>query len=101
MIGTCGFVSVDLQNRRGEIGYVMNPAFTGNGYMTEAVKEVIKFGFRTLRLVRIEAKHVVENEKSGNVMMRAGMKHEGILRKYIVVKGESKDISVYSIISGD
>ncbi|MBQ7603947.1 MAG: GNAT family N-acetyltransferase [Clostridia bacterium] len=101
MIGTCGFVSIDAVNRRGEIGYAMNPAYRGNGYMTEAVKAVISFGFSKLGLIRIEAKHVVENVKSGNVMARAGMKREGVLRRYMAVKGENRDIAICSIISGE
>ena len=31
MIGTCGFASLDGENRSGEIGYVLHPDFWGEG----------------------------------------------------------------------
>jgi ribosomal-protein-alanine N-acetyltransferase len=36
MIGTCGFTRINVENRCGEIGYVLNPDFWGRGYAAEA-----------------------------------------------------------------
>ena len=62
MIGTCGFTRFDNPNNSAEIGYVLNPAYHGKGYATEAAREVIRFGFEQLKLHRIEARHMVGND---------------------------------------
>ena len=45
MIGTCGFTRFDCKNNSAEIGYVLNPSFWHNGYATEAISAILKFGF--------------------------------------------------------
>ena len=101
MIGTCGFTSFDIQNNRGEIGYVLNPDYCGSGYATEAVNEVMSFGFNKLNLNRIEAKYMIGNDRSRKLMERCGMKFEGVLRGYILTKGEYKDIGICSITADE
>ena len=98
MIGTCGFVYVDKENKKGEVGYVLNPAYWNKGLITEALLTVIDYGFNTLDLRRIEARYMVENTASAAVMKKAGMSFEGVLRKFLFVKGKHRDIGVYSIL---
>ncbi len=52
----------DLNQR--EIGYVLNPKYWGNGYIPEAVKRLIKYGFHEKDLDLIWCGHYKENEKS-------------------------------------
>lgn len=82
-----------------ELGYCMNKNYFGHGYMTEAVKGYIEYLFSNNIVKRIQAKHDVENVKSGNVMKRAGMTFEGIRRK----AGQNNlhtrhDLACYSIL---
>lgn len=98
MIGTCGFAALDLQNGGGELGYVLNPAVWGHGIAVEASKEVIRFGFEQLGLKRIEARYMVGNDSSRRVMEKLGMSYEGTYRSKLFVKGEFKDIVIYSIL---
>ena len=98
MIGTCGFTNICEEHRCAEIGYVLSPAFRGRGLMTEAAKRVIAFGFETLGLERIEARHIVGNEKSASLMRRCGMSYEGTLRNAMFIKERSRTICVYSIL---
>ena len=99
MIGTCGFVTVDLQHRRAEIGYVINPRYRGRGIAVEAVNEVLKFGFGPLSLHRIEARYMVGNEASRRVMEKSGMRFEGVQRESMLVKGVFRDIGTCAILS--
>ena len=98
MIGTCGFVYVDQENKKAEVGYVLHPAHWNKGLGTEALRAVIDFGFNSLDLRRIEARYMVENIASATVMKKAGMSFEGILRKALFVKGKHRDIGIYSIL---
>ncbi|MCK4449432.1 MAG: GNAT family N-acetyltransferase [Anaerolineae bacterium] len=98
LIGTCGFVYWDLHNSRAEIAYALSRKYWRKGYMTEAVREVTTFGFRTMELNRIEARCKTENIASARVMEKAGMKFEGILRQHMFAKGTYHDLKIYSIL---
>lgn len=64
---------------KAESGYWLAEYHWNNGYITEAVKAVIAFGFEQLNLKRIFATHFVDNNASGRVLEKAGMKKEGVL----------------------
>ena len=101
MIGTCGFTRFHCESDCAEIGYVIHPAFWGRGIATEAVGEVIRFGFQRLELNRIEAKFMEGNEASRRVMEKNGMKFEGILRQSMYIKGEYRNVGVCSILRNE
>lgn len=101
MIGTCGFSALDMPNKCGEIGYVLHPAFKGNGIATEAAHEVMCFGFESLGLERIEAKYMIGNDPSRRVMEKLGMCYEGTLRSSMLVKGIFRDIGICAILKGE
>ncbi len=98
MIGTCGFSRIDVSNDIGEIGYVINPDFQGNGYATEAAQTIIRFGFEKLNFNRIEAKFIIGNEASLMVMRKCGMQYEGTARGSMLIKGTHRDIGTCSIL---
>jgi ribosomal-protein-alanine N-acetyltransferase len=74
LIGTCDFHSIDWNKREGEIGYVLAYNYWNKGYMTMALKEVIEFGFRYLKLQKIVISHWVENVGSRRVIEKAGFR---------------------------
>ena len=101
MIGTCGFTRFDTDNNFAEIGYVINPAYRGNGYACEALERVLKFGFEVLEVNRIEAKYIVGNDASRRVMEKCGMKFEGVARQSMLIKGKYRDIGKYAILKSE
>lgn len=101
LIGTCGYVSIDRQNKRGEIGYALSRDYWGQGIITEAAREIVRFGFEELGLYRIEAVCEVPNIGSARVMEKIGMRFEGIRRGYMIVKGLPRDMKSYAILRSD
>ncbi len=101
MIGTCGFSRIDFTNNIGEIGYVINPDFHGNGYATEAVKIIMNFGFKKLGFHRIEAKFIIGNDASLAVMKKCGMIYEGTSKGSMLIKGKYRDIGTCAIIENE
>lgn len=101
VIGTIGFMWIQMENRSAEIGYSLSRDYWNHGYMSEAVKEILRFGFAQLRLNRIEAQHEVDNPASGRVMAHAGMKREGLLRQRLYNKGRYVDVELYAILRTD
>ena len=69
--------------------------------MTEALKAVIDYSFNTLGFHRVEAQHETDNEPSGRVMEKCGMKKEGTLRGRLYNKGKYVDVNVYAILRED
>ena len=98
MIGTCGFTRLDAVNNVAEIGYVLNPAFFGKGYATEAAREIIRFGRDELCVHRVEARFMQGNDASVRVMQRLGMSFEGYAVDSMLVKGEYKTIGTYAMV---
>ena len=101
VIGTIGFMWIQSENRSAEVGYSLSRTYWNHGYMSEALKAVVEFGFTKLNLNRIEAQHECDNPASGHVMLHAGMKHEGTLRQRLYNKGRFVDVDVYAIIRSD
>ncbi|WP_452221842.1 GNAT family N-acetyltransferase [Lacinutrix salivirga] len=64
-----GFGTICLWNfsedkKTAEVGYNMLPSYFGNRFMTEALKAVLQFGFKTIHLQTIEAYTSYKNIKS-------------------------------------
>jgi ribosomal-protein-alanine N-acetyltransferase len=97
-IGTVHFVWWQPEHHSAEIGYVLSKKYWGKGLITEAARAIISFGFENMNLVRIQARCFVKNKASERVMQKLGMSFEGISRKAMYVKGEHKDLKVYSIL---
>ncbi len=101
LIGTAGFMSWNIDHARAEIGYAIGRSYWNAGYMSEAVREIIRFGFERMELNRIEARCMVENIGSARVMEKCGMHYEGTLRQQMFVKGAYRDLKMYSILRDD
>lgn len=97
-IGTCGYLWWNTTHARAEIAYALARRYWNRGLMTEAVKQVIKFGFEKMMLNRIEARCMLENIASQRVLEKVGMFFEGVMREVIFVKGSYHDLRVYSIL---
>lgn len=98
MIGTCGFTRFYEEHNSAECGYVVNPKYWGNGVAPEALLAVMKFGFLTLGLHRIECRYMIENSKSRRVMEKVGMTYEGTMRDAVLAGENYKTVGVYSIL---
>ncbi|KAK3440791.1 hypothetical protein EUGRSUZ_B01057 [Eucalyptus grandis] len=74
----------------------------GRGIMMWAVKMAVAAIFREWpKLLRLQALVDVENVGSIRVQEKAGFRTEGVLRKYIVLKGRARDLVTFSLLSSD
>lgn len=100
LIGTCGFNSLlKRRGNHGEIGYDLAPAYWGKGCMSEALGALIKHGFDTLELNRIEALVLPANTKSVQLLVRLGFTQEGLLRQRGFWKGQYWDLLMFSLLA--
>lgn len=101
IIGTIGFMWIQRGNAAAEVGYSLHRAYWNQGIMTEALQELIQYGFGTMNLNRIEAQHETQNPASGAVMRKCGMMKEGTLRQRLMNKGRFVDVDLYAILRRD
>ena len=101
MIGTCGFTRFNFSSYSAEIGFVLNPKYWGYSIAPEASRRVIRFGFDTLELHRIEARYMENNVQSRRVMEKSGMTFEGIYRDMMLVRGQFVSVGVCSILRSE
>ena len=83
IIGTVGLISDPKReyDKAMMLGYALGYDYWGKGYMTEAAKAVIKYGFENAGLDIISVYCYPFNEASRNVIQKCGFMYEGNLQK--------------------
>ena len=83
------------------IGYWIDEAQAGHGYVPEGVALVIRYGFDTLGLHRMEAAIVPRNAKSRRVAAKLGLRDEGVAHRFLQIRGVWEDHVRYAITHED
>jgi len=83
------------------LGYWLAYEHTRNGYMTEAMKLIIDYGFNVLKLSRLEAATLPENEASRKLLEKIGFKYEGVAQSYLQIYGKWRNHIIYSKLRED
>jgi len=83
------------------LGYWMGAPFAGKGYMSAAVRAVVRFGFETIHLNRIEAACLPHNGASIGLLEKVGFHREGYARKYLCIDGRWQDHLLYGLLRDD
>lgn len=81
-----------------ELGYSLAEKYWGRGIMTEAAREIIRYGFEELRLDMISITTDPTNIRSQHVINKLGFVREGTLRQaFRFYYGTAHDIICYSM----
>ncbi|CAN6575535.1 unnamed protein product [Malus baccata var. baccata] len=87
---------------KADMGYALAARYWGQGITTKAVRIALSQVFKDYPdLVRLQSFVAVENKASQRVLEKVGFQREGVLRKYLYLKGDIKDMVVYSFLSSD
>jgi len=101
VIGTHTLFHLDEQNRRGEVGYILDRRHWGHGYMREALAALIDYAFTALGLHRIEADIDPRNLASVRALEHFGFAREGLLRERWRVGEELSDSLLMGLLRPD
>lgn len=101
IIGMMGLMNIDYDNKNAEIGYWLGKKYWGKGIMREAIKLILNFGFKKLKLVRIYARVMHPNISSVKLLEKLSFKYEGRMRMAILKKGKWMDDLRYSILNSE
>jgi ribosomal-protein-serine acetyltransferase len=96
-VGGCGLNQIDTINRRANLGYWVRSAATGQGVATAAVRALRDWAFEATDLVRLEIVVAVENAASHRVAEKVGATREGTLIRRLVLHGDLRDATMFSL----
>lgn len=100
-IGLIGIKLGKEQYKNAEVWFQYHYKCWHNGYATESLRRILDFGFRDLKLHRIEAGCAIENFGSIRVLEKVGMIREAHTRKLLPLKSGWSDNYGYAILSTD
>lgn len=98
MIGTACIWNINKQDERAEIGYDLLPEYRSKGFMTEAITEVIKYGFEEMKLHSLEANINPANNDSIKLAERVGFVKEAHYKEHVLFDGAWRDTCIYSLL---
>ena len=91
----------DVNARHGSASFgiaIGDPADTGQGYGSDAIRILLGFGFDQLRLERIELDVYDFNDAARRMYARVGFRHEGTLRHALYTDGAFHDVHRMAIL---
>lgn len=101
IIGSISIHRIDTKNHRGEVGYMLHPTYWKQGIISEAIHEVIKFGFNTLNLHSFEALIDKNNDASIAVLTKFKFVKEAHFKENYFFNNEFIDTLVYSLLKSN
>lgn len=99
LIGVIGHYRIKPEHYRSEIGYMILPEFNGKGIVTEAVQEVVKYGFEAMQLHSIEAVIDPDNIASAKVLEKNNFIKEAHFKENEFYDGRFYDSVIYSLLN--
>ncbi|MBW3668192.1 MAG: GNAT family N-acetyltransferase [Actinobacteria bacterium] len=73
------------------VGYWVDEAQAGHGYVPEALVAVLRFAFEELRLHRVEIGIIPRNRASRRVVEKLGIREEGVAQRFLQINGVWED----------
>ena len=100
----CGMIEIrdiEQEHSQAELSFWLAVEVWGQGIMSEALKSMLRFGFKDLNLNRLYAYHMVRNPGSGKVLQKNGFVQEGVLRQRVCKWGVFEDVKLWAILRKD
>ena len=98
LIGEVSLIWRSVEARQGEIGWIFDPKFQGQGYATEAARAMLDLGFGQGDMHRVAARCDVRNEASWRLMERLHMRREAHFREHAIFKSAWDEEFIYAIL---
>lgn len=99
LIGIIGFYRIKPEHLRAEIGYMLLPAYSGKGIISEAINKVMSYGFNEMHLHSVEGIIDPNNIASAQVLQKNGFIKEAHFKENEFYEERFLDTVIYSIIN--
>jgi ribosomal-protein-alanine N-acetyltransferase len=83
------------------LGYYAFAPHAGSGRMADGLALALQYGFRTLKLHRVEVNVQPRNTRSHALVQKAGFVREGFSRRYLRIGGRWRDHVRYALLVED
>ena len=100
-IGGVDLARVDMKHKCANAGFWIGKKYWNQGLTTEAIKLLLRFGFKELRLHRIYAMAFEANVGSCRVLRKCGFKPEGVMRQALVKYNKRHNLINYGIMKSE
>jgi RimJ/RimL family protein N-acetyltransferase len=101
LMGGFGLNTINWAHRHAELGYWLGRPFWGQGYGREAIEEMLRVCFVSLRLHRVEASTYAGNDRSQGLLQKVGFLPEGVRREVFWQQQRWKDDVVFGLTVDD
>jgi [ribosomal protein S5]-alanine N-acetyltransferase len=101
LIGCAGFHHFSSNHHSVELGYILNRAHWGSGYITEVVNRMLRFAFDEMQVHSVHAVCDIENMASSRVLERCGFTHDATFRDHEFRRGRYITLKVFSKLVTD
>lgn len=102
LLGRCGINHIAQEPAFANVGYWIRTSRRGQGIAPAAVRQVARFGFENVGLVRLELVIDVDNAASIRVAEKVGAILEGVLRNRVIGQGmAARPACMYSLVPED
>jgi ribosomal-protein-alanine N-acetyltransferase len=92
ILGVCGLSALVFAHARSAlVSFKLGAGHTGQGYMAEALGELIRIAFEDLELHRLECNILPGNAPALRLAKKLGFEEEGLARKLLKVNGAWED----------
>lgn len=98
LIGTISYHSIQKENYRAELGYMLLPEYWHKGLISEAIPKVIDYGFNNMKLHSIEANINPDHNVSRKVLEKFKFKKEAHFKENHFFNGKFYDTEIYSLL---
>ncbi|HET9149710.1 MAG TPA: GNAT family N-acetyltransferase [Alphaproteobacteria bacterium] len=88
-------LTVPTDSGAAEVGYWLGVQHWGGGYMTEALRRVLRYAFGDLKLTSVMADVFVENARSVGVLVKSGFNVEGRKMRPAPARGGDREVLTF------
>jgi RimJ/RimL family protein N-acetyltransferase len=101
LLGAIGLHGLDPATGRSHAGYWVAAEARRRGAASRALRLLCGYGFEQLGVERIELWIDPQNAASLRVAERVGFRREGLLRSFMPIQGERRDMLMFSLLPGE
>jgi ribosomal-protein-alanine N-acetyltransferase len=101
VLGAVGIHGIDPESARCSAGYWVAAEARGRGIAARAMRLICAYAFDELGVKRIELWIDPENKPSLGVAEALGFTREGLLRSFMPIQGQRRDMLMYSLLPGE
>ena len=98
LVGAISLLDINERHARGEVGYWTGVDYWNRGYCTEAFGRIIPYAYEELGITKVVARCSGQNSASARVMVKVGLRQEGLLLKQSLKHGHFDDVLLYGLV---